>query len=42
MTDALLAEQEEQTFVGELADDDLRRVQAELQAKHRVEEQHGQ
>lgn len=35
----LVAEQDEETFAGELADDDeLRRVQAELQAKHRVEE----
>jgi hypothetical protein len=42
LTDTLLAEQEEQTFVGELADDELRRVQAELRAKHRIEEQHGQ
>src|SRR4051812_40504462 len=42
LTEVLLAEQEEQTFVGELADDELRRVQAELRAKHQVEEQHGQ
>jgi hypothetical protein len=35
----LLDQQEEQAFAGELAeDDDLRRVQAELQAKHLVEE----
>src|SRR4051812_16925035 len=32
LTEVLLAEQEEQTFVGELADDELRRVQAELRA----------
>ena len=42
LTDALLAEQEERTYVGELADDELRRVQAELRAKHQVEEQHGE
>lgn len=35
----LLEAEEEQTFVGELADDELRRVQAELRAKHTVEEQ---
>ena len=42
LTDTLLAEQEERTYVGELADDELRRVQAELRAKHQVEEQHGE
>ena len=42
LTDTLLAEQAERTYVGELADDELRRVQAELRAKHQVEEQHGE
>jgi hypothetical protein len=39
LVEELVEEQEEETFAGELADDDeLRRVQAELQAKRLVEE----
>jgi hypothetical protein len=38
LTSDLLETEEEQTFVGELADDDLRRIQAGLRAKHSVEE----
>lgn len=39
VAEELLDVQQERTFVGELADDDeLRRMQAELQAKHLVEE----
>jgi hypothetical protein len=39
LTEELLEAEEEQTFAGELADDEeLRRVQAELRAKHTVEE----
>lgn len=39
LAEDLLAAEEEQTFAGELAEDDeLRRVQAELRAKHTVEE----
>ena len=41
LTDELLEQEETETFAGELADDDeLRRVQAELNAKRLVEEQH--
>jgi hypothetical protein len=41
LTEVYAAEQENHTLAGELADDDeLRRVQAELRAKHRVEEAH--
>lgn len=35
----LLEQEETETFKGELADDEMRRVQAELRAKHTVEEQ---
>ncbi|HET6875930.1 MAG TPA: hypothetical protein VFH38_00220 [Jatrophihabitans sp.] len=35
----LLEQEETETFTGELADEDMRRVQAELRAKHTVEEQ---
>ena len=39
LAEDLLEAEEEQTFAGELAaDDELRRVQAELRAKHTVEE----
>jgi hypothetical protein len=39
LAEELLEEQEQETFAGELADDEeLRRVQAELQAKRMVEE----
>lgn len=39
LAEELVEDQEEETFAGELADDDeLRRVQAELQAKRLVEE----
>ncbi|WP_375489407.1 hypothetical protein [uncultured Jatrophihabitans sp.] len=41
LTDELLEQEETETFAGELAEDDeLRRVQAELNAKRLVEEQH--
>lgn len=39
LTEDLLETEEEQSFSGELAEDDeLRRVQAELRAKHAIEE----
>ncbi len=40
LTEVLLAQEETETFAGELAEDDeLRQVQAELQAKRLIEEQ---
>lgn len=39
LADELLEQEETETFHGELADEDMRRVQAELRAKHSVEEQ---
>ncbi|MBE7187716.1 hypothetical protein [Jatrophihabitans endophyticus] len=40
LTEVLLAQEETETFAGELAEDDeLRQVQAELQAKRIIEEQ---
>lgn len=39
LADELLEQEETETFRGELADEDMRRVQAELRAKHTVEEQ---
>lgn len=39
LADEMLEQEETETFRGELADEDMRRVQAELRAKHSVEEQ---
>jgi hypothetical protein len=41
LADEFIAEQEQHNLAGELAEDEeLRRVQAELRAKHQVEEEH--